>query len=535
VSPTMAEVLELPEVQRGHPTLLAGEESLERRVRWVHVLEVTDVEGLLRGGELVLTTGVGLPNDSAELRRHVGALHASGVSGVVLQLGHRWAEPPKALIGAAAEHGMPLVALRTKVPFVAITESVHVSIVNAQLAELQASQRLHQVFMRLGLGAGTAAEILHEVAELTRTPIVLENLSHRVIEADTAGRDREQALIDWERRSRRAKDEDRTSVVGPERWLIVPVGAADARWGRLIMLATAAPSRLDEMALERAAEALVLRRLIAADESVFERAAESGLLEEVRSARYRSAHEMAVRLQAAGVPVLGRGLQAIVVACAGSSPSLAEQVDAVRHAIERSGVRAIAADRSGQVAALLSFDLGDDRLKRLRLIAGRVRADLTRRHPGVRVTVAAGRMVDTLDEAPTSFREAEQAAVAAPRTPSDGGADDVVTLRDVGIRGLIALLRDDPRLQLFVEDSLGPLLDRDSRGPSGRELLDVLDAYLAERGNKSSAAARLHMSRPAFYSRLELLERELDVDLEDAQSVLALHFALVAHDVLSRR
>jgi purine catabolism regulator len=428
-----------------------------------------------------------------------------------------------------------LVALRTRVPFVAITEAVHVIIVNAQLAELRDSQRLHEVFTRLGLGAASAAEIVREAADLCDAPVVLESLNHQVLAAATAGHDREQVLLDWERRSRQVRDDDSTSVAGPESWLVTPVGAGGAPWGRLIMPGAGRPSRLQEMALERAAEALVLRRLITADKAAFEREASIGLVDDVRNARYRSVHEMAVRLQAAGLPVLGRRLQAVIVRCDVAAIGIGASSTAVAQSFNQAGARAMVTPSAHGVAALVAWDNGVDPAARLASVALGLRAALRRIDPAARVLVVAGRLTAGLEEAPTSFREAEQVAAAVPRDLDLDEQRPVLTLRDVGIRGLIATLRDDPRLQLFVEDSIGPLLDRATANPSRRELLDALTAYFAERGNKSSAAARLHMSRPAFYSRLELIERLLDVDLEDAQSVLAVQFALVAHDVLGRR
>jgi purine catabolism regulator len=530
----MAQILELPEMQRGHPLVLAGAASLRRRVRWVHVLEVRDIEGLLLGGELVLTTGVGLPNEGDAIRAYVSALHEAHVSGVVLQLGDRWREAPRALVNAAEAHGLPLVALRTRVPFVAITEAVHVSIVSAQLAELRASQRLHDVFTRLGLSAASADDIVREAADLAGAPVVLENLNHRVLAAATAGRDREQVLLDWERRSRHARDDGSTTVAGSEGWLVTPVGTGGDPWGRLVMVGSGEPSRLQEMALERAAEALVLRRLIAADRSAFEREASKGLVDDVRGARYRSTQEMAVRLRAAGMPVLGRRLQAVIVMLDPEQGPSTAPADAVERLLNRAGARALVTPSAVGIAALIAWDDSADPVARLTSVALALRASTRRVDPKARATVAAGRLVGGIDEVPTSFREAEQVAAA---TPHNVGGDDkpVVSLRDLGIRGLIATLRDDPRLQLFVEDSIGPLLDRTSASPSRRELLDALGAYLAERGNKSSAAARLHMSRPAFYSRLDVIENLLGIDLEDAQSVLAVHFALVARDVLTPR
>ena len=50
-------------VRRGEPRVVAGEESLDRLVRWVHAIELPDAARLLRGGELVLTTGIALPDE----------------------------------------------------------------------------------------------------------------------------------------------------------------------------------------------------------------------------------------------------------------------------------------------------------------------------------------------------------------------------------------------------------------------------------------------------------------------------------------
>ena len=289
------------------------------------------------------------------------------------------------------------------------------------------------------------------------------------------------------------------------------------------------------MALERAAEALVLRRLIAADKSVFERESSRGLLDDLRNARYRTPHEMAVRLHAAGMPVLGRRLQAVVVTYDGGSATPDECADLVSRSLDQAGARALTSPCADGVAGLIAWDSTLDPSTRLTAVALGLRATVRRLEPTARMTVMAGRLVTGVDDVSTSFREAEQVAAAAPYDADLDDRQPVVTLRDVGIRGLIAMLRDDPRLQLFIEDIIGPLLNRTSGSPSRRELLDALDAYLGERGNKSSAAARLHMSRPAFYSRLEIIERLLHLDLEDAPSVLAVHFALVAHDVLAQQ
>src|SRR5260221_725553 len=61
--PTVADVLALEPVKLGSPRVVAGAGALGAPVRWVHVIELAEAGHLLRGGELVLSTGIALPPD----------------------------------------------------------------------------------------------------------------------------------------------------------------------------------------------------------------------------------------------------------------------------------------------------------------------------------------------------------------------------------------------------------------------------------------------------------------------------------------
>ena len=67
--PTVAQVLALAAVRRGQPRVIAGANRLDTPVRWVHAIELPDAARLLRGGEMVLTTGIALPSDERPLMR----------------------------------------------------------------------------------------------------------------------------------------------------------------------------------------------------------------------------------------------------------------------------------------------------------------------------------------------------------------------------------------------------------------------------------------------------------------------------------
>ena len=106
-------------------------------------------------------------------------------------------------------------------------------------------------------------------------------------------------------------------------------------------------------------------------------------------------------------------------------------------------------------------------------------------------------------------------------------------LDDVGLRGLLAMLADDERVQLYVERQLSTLREHDERWSSGLEA--ALAALLAHPTSKTDAAAALHMSRPAFYDRIAKIEKVLDVDLEDPDVRASLQVALIADEVARRQ
>jgi hypothetical protein len=120
-------VLALGPVRRGAPRLLAAADRLDTPVRWVHAIGLAAAAHLLRGGELVLSTGIALPSEV-------------GISALAVELGPRYARSlPPALVAATAAHRLPLVMFERETAFIAITEAVHGLLIEDQVAELRAA------------------------------------------------------------------------------------------------------------------------------------------------------------------------------------------------------------------------------------------------------------------------------------------------------------------------------------------------------------------------------------------------------------
>ncbi|MGC4880523.1 PucR family transcriptional regulator [Micromonospora sp. DT43] len=563
VFPTVREVLALDPVRHGAPRVVAGDAGLDRPVRWVHVAEVPDIATLLGGGELVLTTGIGLPADDAGLRAFIGDLADVGVSGLVVELGRRYVSGvPRVMIAAAERRGLPLVELRRATPFVRITEAVHALIVDAQLTELRAAEEIHQRFTELSVEGADAAEVIRQAAELSGCPVVLENLSRQVLGYDPAGESAELLLDGWEQHSRRIRPAGRTAYDPDSGWLVTVVGARGQDWGRLLLRwpaggdassaragepAVAPPTRLTIL-IERAASTLALGRLIRRDAEGLERQLHRTLLTALLD-HSRPVDEVALRAKALGVALDRRHLVGVMVRQRADDPAgeggpeagqarLRDLSEAVGQALREAKLTALtSAVDDNSVGALLALPdpAAEDRalsafahaLRRVRLDAGTGRAaagDFSRGGVPGAVIVAAGSGVSNLREARRSLVEARQVAEAARR---DRRALPIFRLPHVGLAGLLHLLRDEPRLQTFVERELGPLLQYDAQHPRER-LLDTLRAYLEQGRNKSAGAAAAHLSRPAFYERLARIARILDVDLDSVEASLSLHVALLA-------
>ncbi|HTY71390.1 MAG TPA: PucR family transcriptional regulator [Actinomycetes bacterium] len=534
--PTLSAVLALPVVRRGAPEVVAGAEALDRPVRWAHVAEVVDIGSLLRGRELLLTTGMALPDDPAGLRAYVAGLVAADAAGVVVELGRRYVDAlPPALVSAAREQGLPLVVLAHETRFVEITEAVHQLVADAQLFELRASEELHRAFTELAVEGADATTVVREAARLAHRPVVLENLTHQVLAYDAAGQSPADVLADWEARSRRVRCAGRTGRDPASGWVVSQVGARGTDWGRLVLVSdgsggehSAVPDVRDAMLLERAAEALALNRLLDRDRESLERQAHRVLLSAVLH-HALPVEEIAVRAKALGVPLDRRHVVALVLLPeVAAEPSVILEEEALRDLAEA----AAAAVREARLMALVAPV--DDGVGVLISAASTARADaavdeLAERlrqgtpRPGV---VGVGSVVSDLRELRRSVLEAVHVAEAAVREPGR----QVHRLADVRLRGLLHLLRDDARLQTYVERELGPLLSWDAAHRS--DLLGILRTYLGAGRNKSAAAAAAHLSRPAFYERLARLEQILGADLDDVESCLSLHVAVLAIDAV---
>ncbi|MBB2902425.1 purine catabolism regulator [Kineococcus radiotolerans] len=501
---TVADVLALPVLVAGAPRVRAGEDRLDAPVRWVHVSEQADVTGLLGGGELLLSTGLGLTRAGFDADGYVGALVEAGAAGLVVELGEVLPALPAPLLRAARAGGLPLVELHRAIRFVEVTERVHARLLDAQHERLRFAERVHSTFAALGTSGASTREVLEHAAGLLDAPVVLEDLAHRAVDHVPGRSGTVEVLRDWARRSRREGGGGPGG--GPEGWTAVAVGRPGERWGRLVLPGRGAGQDAG-LVLERAAEVLTVLRLLAAGgpgEVTADRA-HGDLVSDLLRARPVDEPALRQRLRALGLPVRG-GFAAGAV----HTPGGADR-PAVAAALRAAGVVGITGVLGPDVVGVLLVGAAERSLVRL---AAELPASAT-----LGVTAPGERLSGT-GEGFAEARHVAQVAAAAPgRAPGR-----VHRAADLGVRGLLWRLRDDARVAEFAEGQLAPLLDAPD---GGRADLELLAHLLGSGGSMTRLAGLLHLSRPAAYGRVQRLAGRLGRDLDDPETRLALHLALL--------
>ncbi|GGX03617.1 PucR family transcriptional regulator [Streptomyces lomondensis] len=523
-APTVADVLALPVLAAGQPQVVTGLPYLDRPVRWVHITELTDPASFLKGGELVLTTGMPLPEDAAGVRRYVDELTEVGAAALVIELVRRYHRAPDALVQACRARGLPLVTLARDVNFLEVTQVVHALILGNQAEAMRRTQRIHEAFTALTLRGAGPEDVVHAAAEMSGRTVVLENLAHQALICEPSGSTVREALTGWEQRSRATGPGDHTGVGGPEGWLTAPVSYQGERWGRLAMLPADGPAFGPEhiTVLERTAMALTVARLIHA--TPWEHTAHRNALRELAEQRHPSAEDARARCAALGLPTEDSRYLALLVdlgpGAAGTEPEAR-----LHRELRSAGVAALVGELSpGRLGVLLALRAAQP----WRPVAERLSRTALGLSPEALVSV--GSEVADLADIARSFREAARVTEATPPgqpLPADRSFHE---LPDIDLRRLLYALREDPRIQDYTERRLGRLIDHDTR--HGTDLLTTLGHYLDAAGNKTTAARRGGLSRETMYQRLRTIERLLDTDLESGERRTELHVALTALRVL---
>ena len=246
VTLTVRDIVEIP----GMPLrLLTGEARAERATRWVHASELEDPTPWLKGGELILTTGMGIGDTAAKHRAYVRRLSEAGVGGLGFGLGFGYDTTPKALVAEATKLDFPLFEVPYPVPFIAITEAVFTRLLAEQFDTLQRAVDAEHVLTRAVLDGKGIDGVVTSLGEVIKGWAILLDLHGLPLAATgRAATLRQERIWDELRSSRPDGPNFSISLVdrGHHVWL-QPVGAAGRIEAFLAVGKPEQPTQLDRI------------------------------------------------------------------------------------------------------------------------------------------------------------------------------------------------------------------------------------------------------------------------------------------------
>jgi purine catabolism regulator len=495
--PTLRDVLAMPSFRSASVEVLTGD--LDVVVRWVHSSEVYEMGGLLAGGEVLLTSGLGLHGRTAEqLVAYVDQLADAGCVALAMEIGRSFFDIPAELVEAARRRGIGLLAFHSVVPFERMVEDFHDLLVRRKLGSTRAGEAIWQELLTpVMLGEGMAA-LLDAVARLAGCTAELIDTDDRVVE-----------------RSRIAAPTAVGDIVAAE--VRVQAGVA----GRLVLRGRTTPRRAAVAQRAASAVALELGRHPGAGQRP---SLAQAVITDLVAGSLVSAGDLQERMSGIGwVPTEG---QHVLVAALDVDPRVPVQdvLPHLRRAVQEVLGPCVAGVAGSQVVVLAHGWQRPD--------LPRVRAAFVEVHDLVLAgsdelaahvrTLAVGAPVASLADVGTMVAQARDVVQIARRFGTRTG---VLLTRDVGVQRLLAA-GPASALSAFVGEQLGPLIDHD-RQTSG-DLVRTLDAFVSHGANKARTATALGIRRQSLYARLARVERLLGTSLDDAAQVSCLAVALTA-------
>jgi PucR family transcriptional regulator, purine catabolism regulatory protein len=507
---TVKDILGVP----GMPLrLLAGKGQIGGAVRWVHASELEDPTPWLKGGELILTTGMNVGTTRAAQRAYVQRLADAGVAGLGFGLGFTHDTTPKALITAAEAANLPLFEVPYPVPFIAITEAIFTRILAEQYDTLQRAVDAEHVLTRAVMEGRGVEGIAASLADVTKGWALLLDL-HGLPLASTSRSAALRAARTWDELKGSRPEGTSFSLTLVDRghhiW-VQPVGAQGRVEAFLAVGKPEALSQLDRIVAGHALSLFAIELATSRAVADAQRRLQGDFFDELAGGAMSPA-EAARGLARFG---FGKGESLMVIAIEGGKP------DAVSHAatdrLSRAGGGFLISTHAEGVTLLVPGDADPPNLAQL----GRELGERT----GTKLRVGAGSPAE-VTAVDRSLREARYALQVCRLEGWDSAG-----FEQLGTYRLLLSMTDPDALRAFADAMLVPLdtYDRDHNG----DLAVSLQAFLQHNARWETAAAQLYVHRHTLRYRMRKVEELTGRDLTSSFDRMEFWLALRARDLMA--
>jgi len=513
VTVLLSELLDLEVVRDAKPEVLVAHDQLDRPVRWVHSSEIFEIGPLLAGGELLLTTGLGLAGVDAGARRHyLRELASRGVAALAVELGRTFRDVPAELVEEAQTHGFPLIALHSVVPFIVISEVVNTLIVDGSVRRLRLRDDVTQALNQTLVAGSGVAGLLATAGGLIEGPLVVISAGGALIAAHGVADHRDVWAV---------VESSRTSV---------PVTVHGATWGT-VHAGAGAGARFDDdeldAVLERTSVAVSLAVLGGGRGASHRESQVDALLGDLLRG---TAVEMQASLRAGLVGFNPRPDDRLV-GVAVQSPDPRAAVAVLERTAALLGTPGLAGHAQGHCVGVVCVP--PHRVDAVESV--RAAADEARRGSGApEVRIGVGHAVGAtggMVRAATSMWDALLVLRMFPDPAATSSAGPrvaaVMTSRSYAMELELLRRSDGTALEEMADRMIAPLISWDL--DHGSRLVHTLEVFLRNGCSPTRTAAALHLGRQSLYQRIERIEVLLGHPVNGPDLLPALLMAVTAH------
>ena len=143
---------------------VAGRGGLDRPIRWAHVTELPDPAPWMRGGELVLSAGMGVGSEGRVA--YVRRLHDAGCVGLAFAIDVWMEEIPEEILAEGDRLDLPILRVEGGTPFIAVVETVADHYANERAREQSRVLGAQDSMARAALRSGPPG-VMGELASAT--------------------------------------------------------------------------------------------------------------------------------------------------------------------------------------------------------------------------------------------------------------------------------------------------------------------------------------------------------------------------------
>ncbi|MDR4886852.1 PucR family transcriptional regulator ligand-binding domain-containing protein [Fredinandcohnia sp. QZ13] len=502
--------------------VIAGKEGLGRQVKWVHVVEVTNIRNLLNGNELILSTGVAWRDNKEKFISVIEQLIDSQAAGICIEIGTYTSSIPPEIIDIANKSHFPIILFLQEVPFVEITQDIHGLLINRQYQVISNLESYSQALNKRLLTIDHYVDILKFIRSYLHVQVIILFNNNESLFIPEATEQKRMNLLECIR----SQSEDSTCVAKSTIHLL------GERYAELVIITEDRElTEFDHLILDRTATALAqlfLRNLYVEEKQRVE--ATEWINDWLEGEQSQESINEYLALNSTSKP---KG----AVVCICKLDAIGEYTTSdltyfkmfSRAIFEQRGFTLFVAEKRNNIVLIMLNERTTTTWKARvqegiqRLLSSDIHRVKAKLHP----VLGIGKFVEELTDVHKSYQTAFETIRIQNRmsVPAQSYFYD-----DLHIFRLISLLHRHIDLQEVVLEYLEPVIAYDKK--YNGKLMETLKTYLSCNGSKQETAKRLFIVRQTLYHRIQKLEKLLGSDFMSHEKRLAIEFMILSYEFL---